>query len=48
MRVLLANGNDQLGTAVGVSADGALLLQSADGKQLTLNGGEVHLTRRLS
>jgi len=48
VRVLLANGNDQLGTVVGVSVDGALLLQSADGKQLALNGGEVHLTRRLS
>ncbi|MHB1245285.1 MAG: biotin--[acetyl-CoA-carboxylase] ligase [Sulfuriferula sp.] len=48
VRVLLANGKDQLGTAIGVSADGALLLQTPSGQQLTLNGGEVHLTRCLS
>lgn len=48
VRVLLANGSEQLGTAIGLSADGALLLQSADGQQLALNSGEVHLTRRIS
>lgn len=48
VRALLANGSDQCGTAVGLSADGALLLQTAGGEQLALNGGEVHLTRRIA
>jgi BirA family biotin operon repressor/biotin-[acetyl-CoA-carboxylase] ligase len=48
VRVLMADGNDQLGTAIGVSTGGALLLQTTSGQQLTLNGGEVHLTRRLT
>lgn len=48
VRALFANGSDQCGTAVGLSADGALLLKTAGGAQLALNGGEVHLTRRIA
>lgn len=48
VRALFANGSDQCGTAVGLSADGALLLQTAGGAQFALNGGEVHLTRRIA
>lgn len=48
VRVLMADGNDQIGTAIGVSTGGALLLKTTSGQQLTLNGGEVHLTRRLT
>jgi len=31
------------GTALGVSANGALLVRRADGSELELNAGEVHL-----
>lgn len=47
VRVLLASGRDLTGDAVGLSEDGSLLLATPDGRRIPVNGGEVHLTRRI-
>lgn len=47
VRVLMANGSELSGHAVGLADNGALLLHTADDKQIAINSGEVHLTRAL-
>ena len=43
----MANGSELSGHAVGLADNGALLLHTADDKQIAINSGEVHLTRAL-
>ena len=47
VRVLMANGSEIIGDAIGLADNGALLLHTAEDKQIAVNSGEVHLTRRL-
>ena len=47
VRILMANGSEVNGTAIGLAENGALLLHTTDDKQIAINSGEVHLTRSL-
>lgn len=45
VRVLMANGSEITGEATGLADNGALLLRTADDKQIAIHSGEVHLIR---
>jgi BirA family transcriptional regulator, biotin operon repressor / biotin---[acetyl-CoA-carboxylase] ligase len=47
VRVVMANGSEISGNAVGLADNGALLLHTADDKQIAVSSGEVQLTRRI-
>ena len=48
VRIVMANGSELNGEAIGLAENGALLLHTADDKQIAVNSGEVQLTRALS
>lgn len=48
VRVVMANGSELGGVCIGLAENGALLLHTADDKQIAVNSGEVQLTRGIS
>ena len=48
VRVVMANGSELSGVCIGLAENGALLLHTADDKQIAVNSGEVQLTRGIN